>query len=141
MADNLTKAQRSKLMSRVSQKNTKPEMIVRKYLFSQGFRYRLNVKSLPGSPDIVLPKYKTIIFVHGCYWHGHSCRAGKLPSSNQTYWEKKIADNKERDGRKEQQLKKLGWRVLKVWGCELKTIEKREKVLKKLPIAITKNFS
>lgn len=132
MADNLTKAERSKLMSKVSQKNTKPEMIVRKYLHSKGFRYRTNVKKLPGSPDIVLAKYKTVIFVHGCYWHGHSCRAGNLPSTNLTYWQKKISDNQKRDTKKENMLKELGWKVLKVWGCEVKTLQKREERLTRL---------
>lgn len=132
MADFLSKKERSKLMSRVKQKNTKPEMIVRKFLYSKGYRYRVNVKKFPGSPDILIRKHKIAIFVNGCYWHGHSCRAGKLPSSNLSYWEEKIRSNIERDERKDLELKKLGFRTLYVWGCELKNKEKIDERLNKL---------
>lgn len=111
-------------MAKVKQRNTEPEIIVRQYLFSKGFRYRINVKTLPGSPDIVLPKYKIVIFVHGCFWHGHSCHAGHLPSSNIDYWKAKIEANRERDNRKVNDLKTLGWKVITIWQCEIKTSKK-----------------
>lgn len=119
MADNLSKEKRSELMSKVTGKETKPEITVRKYLFSKGFRFRKNVKTLPGSPDIVLPKYKTVVFVHGCFWHGHNCRKGRLPGTNHEFWVDKIAKNTERDNRKISELTDLGWKVLVVWDCEL----------------------
>jgi DNA mismatch endonuclease, patch repair protein len=107
-------------MSRVSQKHTKPEIIVRKFLFANGFRYRLNYKKLPGSPDIVLPKYRAAIFVHGCFWHGHkNCKLARRPSSNKKYWNKKLDENIERDKKKITQLRKLGWNVITVWQCRL----------------------
>lgn len=122
MTDTVSKAKRSEIMSRVKGKETTPEIIVRKYLFSRGLRYRKNVKTLPGTPDIVLPKYKTIILVNGCFWHGHQdCKYAHLPTTNLNYWEKKIADNVERDERKRQELENLGYKVLVVWQCQLKT--------------------
>lgn len=123
--DHCSKQKRSEIMSRVGQRNTKPELSVRKFLFSQGFRYRINVKKLPGSPDIVLPKYRTAIFVHGCFWHGHSCRAGHRPRSNTDYWLPKITANIERDARKIAELKELGWRIFVIWQCEISSIVKR----------------
>ena len=90
MSDIFSQTKRSDIMSKISSKDTKPEILVRKFLFSKGFRYRINVKTLPGKPDIVLPKYKTIIFVNGCFWHGHNCKKGKLPSSNTDFWRKNI---------------------------------------------------
>lgn len=120
------KSKRSQLMAKVKQKNTAPEIIVRKFLFSKGFRYRINVKSLSGTPDIVLSKYKTVIFVHGCFWHGHTCRAGHLPSSNLDYWVTKIEKNIERDNRKINELEKLGWNVVVIWQCEIKALKNRE---------------
>lgn len=124
--DRCSKQKRSEIMSRVGQKNTKPEIEVRKFLFSQGFRYRTNVKMLPGSPDIVLPKYRTAIFVHGCFWHGHSCHAGDRPQSNTDYWLPKIEANIERDSRKISELEKSGWHVIVIWQCEINTISKRD---------------
>ena len=115
MADNHTKEIRSMNMSHIRSTNSKPEEIVRKYLFSKGFRYRKNVKKLPGCPDIVLPKYQTVIFVNGCFWHKHDCPRFVWPSSNQDYWRSKILRNVERD-----QLEALGWKVIVVWECELK---------------------
>ena len=120
MADNLTPEERSKLMKKVRQKNTKPEILTRKYLFSKGFRYKINDKNLPGSPDIVLPKYKTAVFVHGCYWHNHKCRAGRIPTSNVDFWQQKMERNKKRDERKINQLIEAGWKVVVVWECGLK---------------------
>lgn len=121
MADTVSKQKRSEIMSHVTGKETKPEIMVRKYLFARGLRYRKNVKQLLGTPDIVFPKYKTAVFVNGCFWHGHKgCKYSHLPSTNLEYWEKKIADNLERDERKTRKLEKLGYRVLIVWQCQLK---------------------
>lgn len=120
MADNHTKEQRSYNMSKIRSTNSAPEEKVRKYLFSKGFRYRKNVKTLPGCPDIVLPKYKTVIFVNGCFWHKHDCPRFVWPSSNKEYWEPKILRNVERDERNTRLLRDSGWQVLVVWECELK---------------------
>lgn len=120
MADNHTKEIRSMNMSHIRSTNSKPEEIVRKYLFSKGFRYRKNVKKLPGCPDIVLPKYQTVIFVNGCFWHKHDCPRFVWPSSNQDYWRPKILRNVERDQLSRQELEALGWKVIAVWECELK---------------------
>lgn len=115
-----SKQVRSYNMSQIRSKNTKPEEMVRKYLFSCGFRYRKNVQSLPGCPDIVLPKYKTIIFVNGCFWHMHTeCGRFVWPESNAEYWYKKITGNVERDKRNYMDLKLMGWKVIVVWECEL----------------------
>ena len=119
--DNRSKEQRSKNMSHIRSKNTKPEKIVRTYLFRQGFRYRKNVTSLPGKPDIVLPKYKTVIFVNGCFWHMHKgCKYFVWPKSNVEFWREKLLRNVERDLVKENKLKELGWNVIVIWECELK---------------------
>ena len=108
-------------MSRIRNKGTKPEELVRKYLFSCGFRYRKNDARLPGRPDIVLPKYKTVIFVNGCFWHGHEgCRYFVWPKNNAEFWRGKISGNVQRDKDNHQLLEQLGWRVLDVWECELK---------------------
>ena len=123
MADNHTPEERSYNMSRIRSKDTKPEEKVRKYLFAQGFRYRKNVQKLPGCPDVVLPKYKTVIFVHGCFWHMHDCGRFHWPASNQEYWEPKIRRNVERDQINQKQLQALGWKVLTIWECE--TVKKR----------------
>lgn len=120
MADNHSKEIRSMNMSHIRSKNTKPEELVRKYLFAQGFRYRKNVKTLPGCPDIVLPKYKTVIFVNGCFWHKHDCARFVWPSSNQEYWVPKITANVERDKKNHLLLQNGGWNVIVVWECELK---------------------
>ena len=120
MADNHSKAVRSKNMSHIRSKDTKPEITVRKYLFAKGFRYRKNVKELPGCPDIVLPKYRTVIFVNGCFWHKHDCSRFVWPSSNTDYWRSKIEKNVERDKENKEQLNKNGWKVLVVWECQLK---------------------
>ena len=120
MADNHSKEVRSMNMSHIRSKNTRPEEKVRKYLFSKGFRYRKNVASLPGKPDIVLSKYRTVIFVHGCFWHMHDCGRFHWPATNQEYWEPKILRNVERDQQTFKQLEALGWKVIVVWECELK---------------------
>ena len=113
-------------MSKIGGKNTKPEILVRKFLFSKGFRYRINVKTLPGKPDIVLPKYKTVIFINGCFWHGHNCKKGKLPSSNIDFWREKISNNKSRDDKNSDLLIKLGWKVIIIWQCEISNVNNRE---------------
>lgn len=120
MADNHSKEERSRNMSHIRSQNTKPEETVRKYLFSKGFRYRKNVRSLPGCPDIVLPKYKTVVFVNGCFWHKHNCSRFVWPSSNKEYWEPKILRNVERDKKNQIQLAELGWHVVVIWECQLK---------------------
>jgi DNA mismatch endonuclease (patch repair protein) len=109
-------------MSRIKGKDTKPEMLVRKFLHANGFRYRLHDKKLPGKPDIVLPKYKTVIFVHGCFWHGHEgCRYASVPKTRTEWWVEKIGRNKENDAKAISILKKRGWQVLIVWSCDLKS--------------------
>lgn len=113
-------------MSHIRSINSRPEEIVRKYLFSQGLRYRKNVKKLPGCPDIVLPKYHTVIFVNGCFWHRHDCSRFVWPSSNQDYWRPKILRNVERDQKNTEELKALGWNVITVWECELKRAVREE---------------
>lgn len=121
MADVHTPEQRSYNMSRIRSKNTKPEELVRKYLFAQGFRYRKNDNRLPGKPDIVLPKYKTVIFINGCFWHGHEgCRYFVWPKNNAEFWKEKISGNIQRDRQNHQLLIQQGWYVLDVWECELK---------------------
>lgn len=120
MADTHSKEVRSKNMSHIRSTNSKPEETVRKYLFSKGLRYRKNVRSLPGCPDIVLPKYKTVIFVNGCFWHKHDCGRFVWPSSNEDYWYKKITRNIERDIDNQRTLTEQGWRVLIIWECQLK---------------------
>ena len=136
MADNHSKEVRSINMSRIRSTNSKPEEIVRKYLFAEGFRYRKNVKKLPGCPDIVLPKYKTVIFVNGCFWHKHDCPRFVWPSSNQDYWRPKILRNVERDNQSRKELETLGWKVITVWECELKK-KNRELRLERLLSEIT----
>lgn len=120
MTDNHSKEVRSKNMSHIASTNTKPEEIVRKYLFRQGFRYRKNDKNLPGKPDVVLPKYKTVIFVNGCFWHKHDCPRFVWPSSNQAYWMRKIKMNVARDLRNKALLQNMGWNVITIWECELR---------------------
>ena len=120
MTDIFTTEKRSEIMSKISGKETKPEILVRKFLFAHGFRFRKNDKKLPGKPDIVLPKYKTIIFIHGCFWHGHSkCKKSKLPETRKEFWEEKINQNIGRDLRNIEELKNLGWNVILIWGCTL----------------------
>ena len=133
MADVMTPEQRSRCMAAIKGKDTKPELIVRKYLFSRGLRFRVQVRKLSGNPDIVLPKYKTVIFVNGCFWHGHEgCKYFRLPKSNVEFWEAKIERNVARDVRNEAELKALGWRVVRVWECEIKTVAERKEYLKRL---------
>ena len=120
MADTHSKEVRSKNMSHIRSTNSKPEETVRKYLFSKGLRYRKNVRRLSGCPDIVLPKYRTVIFVNGCFWHKHNCGRFVWPSSNEEYWHQKISRNIERDAENQKLLTEQGWRVLVIWECQLK---------------------
>ena len=129
MADVHTPEVRSYNMSHIKGKDTKPEVIVRKYLFSQGFRYRKNDFRLPGKPDIVLPKYKTVIFVNGCFWHKHEgCKYFVWPKSNTEFWKRKICATVERDKREYKQLEDLGWHIIVVWECELKNKVQKERL-------------
>jgi len=138
MSDIYSKSKRSEIMSHISGKETKPEILVRKYLFSQGFRFRKNVKDLPGKPDIVLPKYKTIILIHGCFWHGHTCKRGTIPTTNVEFWKTKIEGNVERDKRNVEELKKLGWSVVTVWQCEIQNTQLRQEKFLSIKNAIWK---
>ena len=119
MADVLTPEQRSRCMAAIRGKDTKPEILVRKFLFNKGLRYRLNNRKLPGSPDIVLKKYKTVIFVDGCFWHGHDCRNTR-PAENKEYWQKKCERNMKHDKDVTAMFEARGWKVLRIWECELK---------------------
>lgn len=122
MADVHSKEVRSYNMSRIRSENTKPEMLVRKFLHARGYRYKLHDKTLPGKPDIVLPKHKTVIFVHGCFWHGHkNCRYASLPKTRTDWWMNKIGKNKSSDAKQIKQLKTLGWCVITLWECDLKS--------------------
>ena len=121
MPDTLTPEQRRRCMSRVKGKDTAPELIVRKLVHHMGFRFRLHRKDLPGKPDIVLPRHKKVIFVHGCFWHGHKgCKRSKRPDSNVEFWNKKIDANIERDKRNQKELGKLGWKSIIIWECEVR---------------------
>ncbi len=132
MADIVDPRTRSRMMSGIRGKNTRPEIAVRKYLHSRGLRYRLHDKRLPGKPDLVLRKYRSVVFVHGCFWHQHRrCKYAYMPKSNRAFWRKKLASNVERDKENRQQLRRLGWRVLVVWECRL-----HDPDLKKLEQAI-----
>ncbi|MBQ8192248.1 MAG: DNA mismatch endonuclease Vsr [Bacteroidaceae bacterium] len=132
MPDRLTPEQRHRCMKSIRSRNTKPEMMVRRYLFSRGFRYRVNVKRLPGTPDIVLRKYRTVIFINGCFWHGHEdCPYFVLPKTNTPFWKAKIERNRERDMQKRIQLRLLGWHTIILWECQLKP-KQREMTLKGL---------
>lgn len=137
MADVHNKATRSKNMAAVKHKNTKLELLVRRYLRSQRLGYRIHVNQLPGTPDIVLSKYKTVIFVHGCLWHGHeNCKKAALPKTRTEWWKNKIEGNIENDRKVFTALKEQGWRVMEVWGCEL-TAAKKEQTLEKLEMSLT----
>lgn len=132
MADVHTKEVRSFNMSQIGSKDTKPEILVRKALHKKGFRFRLHAKDLPGKPDIVLPKYKTVIFINGCFWHGHEgCKKAKLPETRKEWWKKKINRTKERDLEKKKDLERLKWAVIQVYECDLRN-EKFEKTILKL---------
>ena len=127
MADKFSKEKRSIIMSHISGRETKPEVLVRKLLFAKGLRYRKNVKSLRGKPDIVLTKYRTVVFIHGCFWHGHEgCPKAKLPDTRREFWEKKISENMKRDKADVDILNKEKWKVITIWQCEINNVVKRE---------------
>jgi len=141
MADVHTKEQRSFNMSRIKGKDTKPEMLVRKHLHAQGFRYKLHDKTLPGKPDLVLPKYKTVIFIHGCFWHGHeNCKYFKMPQTRTEWWTEKINYNKAKDKNAVSAIRKQGWKVIEIWECKLRK-DKLEKMLMKLAVSLTKRLT
>ena len=132
MPDIFSKSKRSDIMSKISGKETKPEILVRKYLFAHGLRYRKNVKKLPGKPDIVLSKYKAVVFVNGCFWHGHeNCKKSALPTTNTEFWKEKISSNIIRDKKTHEELSDMGYKVLVIWQCELNA-KKREITLSEL---------
>ncbi len=135
MVDIISKEKRSWNMSRIKGKDTKPEMVVRSLLHKMGYRFRLHRKDLPGCPDIVFPKYKSVLFIHGCYWHRHKgCKYAYDPKSRIDFWEKKFQGNVERDRKQQRELKKLGWKVIVIWECQIKDV-------KYLTDMIEKNFS
>jgi DNA mismatch endonuclease, patch repair protein len=129
MTDRITKAQRSQNMARVRNKNTTPELRVRKTLHRLGFRFRLHRSDLPGNPDIVLPRHHKIVLVHGCFWHGHNCPRGKRPTTRQDFWNLKLDGNQKRDKANQCKLKELGWKILVVWECQVKNTDNLEKQL------------
>lgn len=128
--DTRTEEQRQRIMAAVKSRDTGPEIAVRRLLFAAGYRYRLHVAALPGRPDIVLPKHRVVIFVHGCFWHGHRCRKGRLPKTRLDFWQAKIDRNRERDRAALIALRRAGWRVLVVWQCELQQPRRVEKMLR-----------
>lgn len=133
MTDIKTPEERSRNMAAIKSNDTEPEMIVRRYLHGMGWRYGLHNKTLPGKPDIVLRRYKTVIFVNGCFWHGHkNCKYFRLPKSNTEFWQRKIEQNCIRDKRDIEALHKLGWRVIVIWECRLKTAELRKQTFQEL---------
>lgn len=127
--DTFSPSQRSEIMRRVRSKDTKPELMVRRLVHRLGFRYRLHSERLPGRPDLVFPSRRKVIFVHGCFWHKHSCPAAILPKSNRRYWEAKQARNAKRDRRDKRSLRQAGWKVLVVWECERSNVERMQKRL------------
>ena len=135
-----TQEKRSQVMSLIKAKDTKPERLVQKIIRGLGYRYKLNVKGLPGSPDIVLVKYKSAIFVHGCFWHFHGkCRDGKIPASNKSYWRPKLHANRGRDIRNKRALLKKGWKVLTLWECQVK--RKSPYIVKKIKDFLSSNIN
>jgi DNA mismatch endonuclease (patch repair protein) len=131
--DTRSKEKRSLIMSAVHSKNTSPELLVRRFLWSHGIRYRIHPKYLPGKPDIAIPRYKLAIFVHGCFWHGHGdCHRGRLPKSRKKYWKAKIEANKKRDALVEEELEAIGWNQLIIWDCQLRTQKAATRALPKL---------
>lgn len=137
----MTPQQRHECMSHIRSKDTKPEQLVRQALWHNGFRYRLHVKGLPGKPDIVLPKYRTVIFINGCFWHGHDgCRYYVIPKTNTRFWLDKIASNKARDVRDESALNEAGWRVVTIWECELNKGSREETIERLLKSLLVHNL-
>lgn len=134
--DSLTPSQRSERMSRIRDKNTKPELLVRRYLHAKGFRYRLHRKDLPGKPDLVFSRYNAVILVQGCFWHGHECQKGRVPGTRSDFWRTKIETNRARDALSRARLEARGWRVLEVWECDLYAGGRRERTLDALVQAL-----
>lgn len=132
MTDILSPAERSERMSRIRHKDTKPELQVRKAVWAAGYRYRLHSKALPGKPDMVFPSLRAVVFVHGCYWHGHHCQRGRIPGVNSSFWAAKFEANQARDRRNKARLGRMGWKVLTVWECSLSTKAKRAKALQRV---------
>ena len=132
MADTLTNAERSALMARIRGANTKPEVFVRSALHRAGFRFRLHGRTLPGRPDIVLAKHRTVVFVHGCFWHRNGCTLSSEPATRRAFWREKFARNVARDKRTAAALRRAGWRVLTVWECSLRTAARREQAVARL---------
>ena len=140
MPDHLTPQQRHRCMSHIRSKATKPEMLVRKWLWAHGYRYRLNVKSVPGKPDIVMRKYRTAIFVNGCFWHGHEgCKYFVMPKTNTDFWQNKIEYNRQRDQKNYDTLINAGWQVIVLWQCKL-TNEKIENTMQSVAVALNENY-
>jgi len=140
MPDILTPAQRHRCMSRIRSKATKPEMAVRRWLWAHGYRYRLNVKSVPGKPDIVMRRYRTAIFVNGCFWHGHEgCSKFVMPKSNTDFWQVKIDRNRERDQQNYDELMHAGWQVVVIWECNLAK-DKLESTMQQVAVALNRNL-
>lgn len=139
MADIFTHTKRSEIMSKIRGRDTAPELLVRRFLFSMGLRYRVHTTSLPGRPDIILRKYGVCVFVHGCFWHGHvGCRFATTPKTNPEFWKSKIDSNRRRDMKNAKALKRLGWRVIVIWGCSLST-SKRQRTCSTLYRRIVRN--
>jgi len=140
MSDRLTPIQRHRCMSHIRSRNTKPELLVRRWLWKHGYHYRLNVKSVPGKPDIVMRRYRTAIFVNGCFWHGHEeCGKFRIPQSNVEFWSEKIRRNRERDSRNYQILSENGWQVIVVWECQL-TVSQIEQTMRIVELHLNQNF-
>lgn len=132
MPDILSPVERSTRMSLIRSKDTRPELVVRKAVWAAGFRYRLHRKGLPGRPDLVFPALRTVVFIHGCYWHAHSCQKGRIPTQNSRFWREKFAANQARDQRNAQRLRREGWSVLTIWECSLSTAKSRDRSVRKL---------
>jgi len=136
MADRMTPEQRHYCMSRIGSRDTRPELVVRRWLWHQGYRYRLCVRSLPGSPDIVMRKFRTVIFVNGCFWHGHACNS-RRPQTHAQFWNDKIERNRRRDERNHAMLRAAGWHVLVVWECQL-DVKHRRQTLRALDLELSR---
>lgn len=133
MSDTMTPEQRHRCMAAIHGKDTKPEVLVRKFLFAKGLRFRVCDRKLPGAPDIVLPKYKTVIFIDGCFWHGHEgCKYYQIPKTNTEFWKSKVHTNKERDTRNDKTLTATGWNIFRIWECEIRNKTTRAKILENL---------
>ncbi|MGV8931636.1 MAG: very short patch repair endonuclease [Luteimonas sp.] len=138
--DFLSPTDRSKRMSLIRGRDTKPELVVRRYLHAQGMRFTLHSSGLPGHPDIVLPKYSVVVFVHGCFWHAHRCQKGRIPATRSAFWKEKLERNGRRDKRNARALRKMGWHVFHVWECEVATQLRRQQTLSRLERRIRRSL-